>query len=1060
MTSSIPAPQLKVVNTDNHSTELGNQFREMRSCFQLNAHHYGYPERSQQLLELELAILANSERIAEALNQDFNGRSTAESYLLEIFGVIDDIRHTRKHLKAWMKPVKCQTNLLFWPGRSRIRHSPLGVIAIFGAFNYPFLLTISPLVAAIAAGNHAMVKPSELTPKTAAIIEEILAGIFSRDKVFVVNGDRLIAQAMSALPFDHIFFTGSQHVGKQILTAAAPNLTPVTLELGGKSPAIIGPTSDIDKAVESICYTKFLNAGQTCVAPDYVLLPESQLDEFIAKATNCIEQLYPNLASNEDYSNLISEQEQQRLANWIDEAKALGAEVRAVGVTPNNAKNKQRMAPTLVWHCPVNCQLLNQEIFGPVLPIVTYQDFASAIVWVQRRPKPLALYIFETCNATIEHVLSCTQSGGVTVNGCVYHVGQHSLPFGGVGGSGMGRYHGFFGFETFSHKRAVFAVSRWTNDKALRPPYTDKFSWLVGTLLRKKPYRLKLHKQASVPGNQDIMKQTYISPLESLVAWESSKPNTIWLTQPLADGTIKTYTWSQAADAARRLANYLTSLDLKPGSNIVILGNNNAEWLLADLAIWMSGHVSVPLYATIGPDTFSYVLEHCNAQAMMVGKLDGIADRWNEIKDVIPDKLKKIRLPQSPEFEAADWEWINRNYSPQKQFVNREATDLATIIYTSGTTGKPKGVMHSFHSLISPSEITRDTWHPSENDRMLSYLPLAHVAERVVVEIPALIFGFQIFFNHSLETFPADLLRAKPTRFFSVPRLWTKFYQAVNAKVPQWKQKLLFNIPVVGKKVKQKILIQLGLQNARLGFTAAAPLSGEIIRWYRSLGLELLEVYGMTENAATSHASAIGQTKPGYVGIPLPGVDCVIDDNGEILVKSPGQMLGYYRQPELTEEKMTKDGYFKTGDRGTLDSQGRLKITGRVNDLFKTSKGKFIAPVPIENRLGSYPGLETVCVSGRGAPQPYGLVTLSPDSKVSRDKNNTFCSGLRQYLSEVNSELEDHEKLAFLVICKQPWTIESGLLTPTMKLKRDMIEQHYDKYVDQWSKSGEVVIFE
>lgn len=556
------------------------------------------------------------------------------------------------------------------------------------------------------------------------------------------------------------------------------------------------------------------------------------------------------------------------------------------------------------------------------------------------------------------------------------------------------------------------------------------------------------------------MENQNFTPLTQFTKFESLKSDDIWLTQPLGSGNCKTFTWASAGDAVRRMASYLLSLNLPAKSNIIILGNNNAEWILADLAIWMSGHISVPVYSTVGDESFSYIIEHCQAKAIVLGKLDGITDSWNQLKNCVSAEMEVIRLPQSPDFRGAEWEEIMRNFSPLEDYVKRDFDELATIIYTSGTTGNPKGVMHSFRSLTAPCNATKDLWRPSSNDRMLSYLPLAHVAERVVVEIPALMFGFQIYFNHSLETFPEDLRRARPSRFFSVPRLWTKFYQAVNAKLPPWKQKLLLNIPFVGSKLKKKILAQLGLDHAWLGFTGAAPLPEKILSWYRNLGLELLEVYGMTENAATSHATEIGNARSGYVGVTLPGVECKLDASGEILVKSPGQMLGYYLQPELSQEKLTPDGFFHTGDRGEFDEAGRLRITGRVNDLFKTSKGKFISPVPIENKLGSYPGLETVCVSGRGAPQPYVLATLSPEVKLSADDKHHFSEELSHFIIQLNAQLEDHERLDFLVICKDPWTIESGLLTPTMKLKRDQIEQKYDANVDNWRDLAKKVIFE
>lgn len=549
------------------------------------------------------------------------------------------------------------------------------------------------------------------------------------------------------------------------------------------------------------------------------------------------------------------------------------------------------------------------------------------------------------------------------------------------------------------------------------------------------------------------------SPLHALNYWVDQQPDDIYLTQPLADGRLLELTWAQVDDQARRLASYLVSLALPPASNIVLTGKNSAHWIIADLAIWMAGHVSVPLYPTLGAEATAYILEHCDAQLLFVGRLDGQGDSWNEVKSILPENLSLVMMPDAPLVKGASWESIMASSEPLATIEHRDSEALATIIYTSGTTGKPKGVMHCFRSVSAPCRCSKSLWHPSSADRMLSYLPLAHIAERAAVEIPSLMFGFQVFFNHSLQTFAVDLKRARPTRFFSVPRLWTKFYQGVNASISPLKQRFLFALPVISKRVKRKILEQLGLDSVVVGLTGAAPLPAEIITWYRTLGLDLLEVFGMTENSAASHACRPGEVKPGYVGTPLPGVECRIDSTGEVLVKSPGQMLGYYKMPLESLSHITEDGFFCTGDRGVMDDHGRLKITGRVKELFKTSKGKYVAPVPIENKLGAYPGIEVTCATGPGMPQPFALAVLSEGFSPLKDKQRLE-QELADLLDHVNTTLEDHERLNYLVVVKEPWTIESGFLTPTMKLRREIIEQHYLPLAEKWRALNCKVIWE
>jgi long-chain acyl-CoA synthetase len=552
--------------------------------------------------------------------------------------------------------------------------------------------------------------------------------------------------------------------------------------------------------------------------------------------------------------------------------------------------------------------------------------------------------------------------------------------------------------------------------------------------------------------------------LERLDHWARTTPERTYLIQPLPDGAVVEYTWARVRDEARRMAAHLHSLGLPAGSSIAIYGKNCAHWIMADLAIWLSGHVSVPLYPSANSATADYVLRHCDARLIFIGRVDGVGDSWNDVQRVLPASLPQIGLPLSPASVSVRWGDLIAANEPLPNAVERDEHALATIIYTSGTTGQPKGVMHSFHSLTAPCLTTASLWRTSADDRMLSYLPLAHIAERVALEVPSLVFGFQAFFNLGLETFAQDLKRARPTRFFSVPRLWTKFYQAVNQQLPPEKQKVLFADPVHGPIAKKNILAGLGLDAVSLGFTGAAPLPAQILSWYRELGLDLIEVYGMTENAATSHASPRDDVRPGYVGVPLPGVECRLGEDGEVLVKSPGQMLGYYRAADDSKQCFTPDGFFHTGDRGELDEAGRLRITGRVKELFKTSKGKYVAPVPIENRLGAHPFVEAICVTGHGEPQPFALLMLAADKYRQAQADTATHAQLERELSglleQVNASLEDHEQVEYLVVAREPWTIESGLLTPTMKIRRSQIENRYLARAAQWRELAQPVIWE
>lgn len=549
-----------------------------------------------------------------------------------------------------------------------------------------------------------------------------------------------------------------------------------------------------------------------------------------------------------------------------------------------------------------------------------------------------------------------------------------------------------------------------------------------------------------------------------LLHWAETSPNRVYMTQPMPGGRTLEITWAQAADQALRLAAYIKGLDLPPKSSVALLGRNSAHWIIADLAIWYAGHITVPLYPTLNGETAAYILEHAEAKAIILGKLDGIADGWKDIAPVLPAELPTISLPLSPRADVPQYDDIIATTAPLADVQLPDADQMSTIVYTSGSTGRPKGVMHSFGTMCSVAQALRDTYKVNQDDRMLSYLPLAHVAERAVLETASLYFGFSVFFADKLETFQQDLQRAQPTIFFSVPRLWTKFYLAINEKLPPKKQKVLFNLPLLGKLVKKKVLTQLGLDKCRLAITASAPLPPNILQWYRGLGLELLDVYGMTENYGYSHGSRPGEVRVGYVGHANPGVEQRIAENGEVQVKSPGQMMGYYKDPAKTAEDMTDDGFLKTGDRGEIDPQGRLRITGRVKELFKTSKGKYVAPVPIENKLNVHQKVEVICVTGPSQPQPFALFMLSLDAQAELAKGHlskdTLTQEFTDLLAGVNATLEDHEKLDYVVVVKDQWTMENGFLTPTMKIKRNIIEDRYLSHADEWLGQRKKVVWE
>jgi len=485
-------PRTAAPATEDRLTAL---FEGQRAAFMARGLPLDLDARLEALSRLEQALLARRGDIAQAVSADFRGRAVEESLAIEIFTCVDEIRDTRSRLRSWMRSRRVPSNLSMWPGRSRIHYQPLGVVGVMGAFNYPIYLTLSPMIGALAAGNHVLAKPSELTPRSGELLREIIAGLFPEDYVAVVNGDGEFSKRFASLPFDHLVFTGSTRVGKLVMRQAAEHLTPVTLELGGRSPTIIAEDYPLQRAAQDIAYTKLLNAGQTCLAPDHVWVPEQRRDEFLRELAQAMRQMYPKLVANPDYTRVINAREHGRLTQWLEEARMRGAQVEVINPADEdcNADNGV-FAPALVWDCPADAALLRNEIFGPILPVLGYRKLDEVIAEVNAGPRPLALYLFSDDRRTVDQVLGRTISGGVTVNNCLLHVAQHRLPLGGVGASGMGRYHGFDGFETFSHKRPVFHASRYMATWMLRPPFGRLIQWVIGVMLHRRPVREQLNK--------------------------------------------------------------------------------------------------------------------------------------------------------------------------------------------------------------------------------------------------------------------------------------------------------------------------------------------------------------------------------------------------------------------------------------------------------------------------------------------------------------------------------------------------------------------------------------
>jgi coniferyl-aldehyde dehydrogenase len=437
-------------------------------------------QRKQQLSALKTRLLNNKQLICDAVSQDFGYRNANETQILELMTTIGDINFILNNLRKWMKPERRSVALQFLPASNTIMYQPLGVVGIIVPWNYPLYLAIGPLLAALAAGNRAMLKMSEFTPALNAALKKILAECFTEDQVAIIEGEADVAAEFSKLPFDHIMFTGSTAVGKHVMKAAAENLTPVTLELGGKSPVFIDDKMSLKTVAERIVFGKSLNAGQTCVAPDYLLCPKDKVDALAQEIKIVFNKLYPDFANNDDYTHVVNDRQYQRLMSWLDEADTAGAKI--ISTTAQNFQSyraKRKLPLQLVLNAPDSLKVMQQEIFGPVMPIIGYDTVDEAIKYVQDRPRPLALYIMSFDKKWQQQVLNSTHSGGVTINDTVIHFGQKDMPVGGIGPSGMGHYHGIEGFKTFSKARGIHAKGRINAVQFIHPPYHKSLLGLV-----------------------------------------------------------------------------------------------------------------------------------------------------------------------------------------------------------------------------------------------------------------------------------------------------------------------------------------------------------------------------------------------------------------------------------------------------------------------------------------------------------------------------------------------------------------------------------------------------
>ncbi|CAH1608847.1 Long-chain-fatty-acid--CoA ligase [Vibrio jasicida] len=544
-------------------------------------------------------------------------------------------------------------------------------------------------------------------------------------------------------------------------------------------------------------------------------------------------------------------------------------------------------------------------------------------------------------------------------------------------------------------------------------------------------------------------------PNEMILKWAAERPDEVYLKQIINRQFVE-FTYAEVANQALKLVTALRNLGIQPGDKVALVSKNCAEWFICDLAMMLGDYVSVPIFPTAGADTIEYCLTHSESKAIIGGKLDDPA-ATQQVIDAMPDVIS-IALPYdtAPKCQH-QFKALIANAQPSEERPQHYDDKLMSLVYTSGTSGLPKGAMLTYGAFSWSVQQLINHIGIQENDRLFSYLPLAHITERVYIFGSSVMGGVTTAFPESLDTFIEDVKMHRPTLFISVPRLWTLFQQRIQDKLPQKKLNILLKIPFVNSLIKKKLADGLGLDQARVLGCGSAPVSPALLEWYRSVGLNITEAWGMTESFAYSTLNyPFRADKIGSVGNAGPGIELKIADDDEIMVRGNGLFSGYYKNDIATQESFDSDGWLHTGDIGFIDAEGYLTIQGRKKDTFKTAKGKFVAPVPIENKLFEYSRVEMMCLIGLGLPAPILLVVPHDFPNFDRER---YARTTRKVIERMNQDLESHEQIKGVLMIQDPWSIENGVLTPTLKIKRHVLEQKYHEIGHNWPK-GDLVVWE
>lgn len=912
-----------------------------------------YQERKRNLKSLKTQLMRYQDLIAIAIARDFGWRAPAESKLIDVMAPVLEVNHALHSLRKWMKPQRRSTELLFLTNSLKVTYQPKGVVAIICPWNFPLYLSIGPLVTCLAAGNRAMIKMPPNCPNISRLLDQMLAEVFSRDLVCVVDGNHKEAMEISHLPFDHLVFTGSPNSGKTIMANAAANLTPVTLELGGKSPAIVSRSYPITDAAKRIAHGKSFNSGQICVAPDYAMVPSEKIQDFVQALKNSFQNMFDHTAGNEHYTALIDANQEKRFLELMEDAKAKGATIIACG---EKGSGKQYPLYVAINTTP-DMRIRQEEIFGPLLPVLPYEKISEAIDYIVSGLRPLACYIFSHDKEERESILKSTHSGGVSINDWGWHVMNHDVPFGGIGNSGTGTYHGIEGFRTLSHAKPIFKRHRFFPIGIFYPPYGTWLQTLALKLFIGSPDdSLKLEvPQMTETKTED---KNLMNLADHLVQSAQKFPEKVAI-----HFSDKIFTYKELDVFSNKVANGLRNMGIQPGDKVALSCPNLPYFPMVYYGILKAGAVVVPLNVLLKPAEIAYHLMDSDAKAhfcfegspeLPMGEMG-----WEAFNSA-PDCKNFVMITADPtqpsKVGGVDTLGLMiRDQAAEADLQPTVAEDTAVILYTSGTTGQPKGAELTHSNMAMNAKASQKLLDLTEKDTQLITLPLFHS------------FGQSIQMNACIYTGAAMVLipRFDPDAVLSG---MLKHNVSIFAGVPTMYIGLL-NFPGAANYDLEAIAKHL-----RIAASGGSSMPVEIIRQFEEkFNVPILEGYGLSETSPVATFNHLDKPRiPGSIGQSIEGVSVKVvnpegievkhGEDGELVIKGHNVMKGYYKRPEATADSIKND-WFHTGDIGKKDEDDNIYIVDRLKEMI--IRGGFnVYPREIEEVLIAHENVTMVAVIG------------------------------------------------------------------------------------------------